>query len=535
MAVAGTAAEGCPSSHSDGHGQAQHSTVEREQQQQQKQQLAQPELSSPEPKSEAAAESRLLFTPEATPEELPEAAEPVASKIDFTSPESPQEDKDGSPETRITNNQSAQRSSLQTLRELQIVSGRLSSGEAGADNVPAETMSSPLHAQLGSADAQCAPEALPSLQSTPLQRAPPTEMAPAPTPTAPTPLFERPAQADDEAKEAEASNGSTSPPASAPAMCDEGHEEALTTETSTHQGFADESVPDAVKQAPEACEGLGQSLTAQAPTPQEALPGDGRPDAVEQEPQHSTEAPKPLPVVGELVDGVVAGIGARGVFVDIGLNKVATLSTTAKDTLRPGQQLLGMRVEKVAPKLGLVKLVWEEGQAGIDAADTSQQQAPEVAGGQPDEGVFSCSSRSSTPSLRNRLVRAGFLAEGSVAAPFGLPKPAEEPQEPERSPERRHEEPEVELCTSWAAPCSFGKANHTPDNGVASEVAAAATPARALLGIQSPLRKSDSRHGSPGSQAAAQQMRHATPPPGKVIAVAPPQALSVLQHDSVHD
>merc|ERR1719215_460021 len=126
MAVAGTAAEGCPSSHSDGHGQAQHSTVEREQ----KQQLAQPELSSPEPKSEAAAESRLLFTPEATPEELPEAAEPVASKIDFTSPESPQEDKDGSPETRITNNQSAQRSSLQTLRELQIVSGRLSSGEA---------------------------------------------------------------------------------------------------------------------------------------------------------------------------------------------------------------------------------------------------------------------------------------------------------------------------------------------------------------------------------------------------------------------
>jgi len=355
----------------------------------------------------------------------------------------------------------------------------LSGDESGADHVPREIKSPSLHDVRGLSAAEQAP-----LSPSPIP--PPPQIAPAPTasPVSPVALFEGPTQADGKA-EAEASECSTFPQPSMPGTS-EGLRHTLPAQELTLKGPADDS----------------------------------RPDAVEQEQHHTTTDPKPLPAVGDLVDGVVAGIGAKGVFVNIGRNKVATLNTKAKDSLRPGQQLLGMRVEKVAPKLGLVKLVLEENFAGKDAADASQQPAPEVAGGQLEEGVVGSGSRSSTPGVRNRLVRAGFLTDGSAVGPPELPKPSdEEPQEPERSPERRNQESKVELCISGADPSNLSLASQIGGNAnVASEVAAAATPARALLGaaIQSPMRKSDTRQGSPDNQTTAQQLRHATPPPGRI-------------------
>lgn len=428
--------------------------------------------------------------PEASPEASPEAARPFETLSN--SPESPGEAKDGLP----MNTNTKERSSLQLVRGLRLVSGRLSADGEGADHVPREMTSPSLHPACGLSVAEQAPSETASALPSPSPLMTP-QIAPAPTssPIAPVALFEGPVQADGEA-EAEASTRGMPPQVSV-------------------QG---------------ASEGLGQASSAQEPTPQGPA-DDSRSDAVEQrEQQHATAAPKPLPVVGELVDGVVTGIGGKGVFVDIGCPKVATLTTKGKDALRPGQQLFRMRVEKVAPKLGLVKLVLDEDRAGMDAADASQQPAPEVAGGQQEEGVVGCGSRSSTPSLRNRLVRAGFLAESSASGLPDLSKPSEEePQEPERSPERRHQEPEVELCVYGAAPCNRGVANQIGGTAdVPSEVAAAATPTRALLGaaIQSPLRKSDACQGSPGSQTKAQQPQPTTPPRARLSVTPSPQKLS---------
>merc|ERR1711920_1012944 len=79
---------------------------------------------------------------------------------------------------------------------------------------------------------------------------------------------------------------------------------------------------------------------------------------------------------GDLVDGVVNGIAAKGVMVDVGLEKLCTLVVSAelKKEFQKGDRVQGMMVEKISTS-GTVTLSMEDPELELDEAPVPKAKA----------------------------------------------------------------------------------------------------------------------------------------------------------------